>query len=396
MKNVSKLLLLGILAGAGYFLGMVVYGADCPSVFGAYVCNSVTNDVCNNPWWTCLCNAVSINHWVTCSSVIDPTADGTLWTVDNGNICGDSDWCTCWITTIAKWAMCSIIVSDITAPILVWWSISVVNKTATFPFTCSEWSVIISCLWACGSCSLTANTGNNSVSFTLSNGTYNNCSLVGQDQAGNISTVVNIPSFTINYSAGGGWGGGGSWTPVCSDAWLVCTNWVYTVKPWYYCLGGNLGKICSTSSSGITLSKLITSIYGLTETGFESSLETIKTKNSTLYEYKPQGVVIKIYVPKYKIYLIKKTILTLNNRLISAINKKLIKITDPSYMIENYEYLTADSKIVVYKDIGALTKTYNNFLGVLYMVLDMKEKKYLPLAKWFLENYFKDFANFQK
>lgn len=393
MKNMSKLLLLSILAGAGYFLWMVVYGADCPSVFGAYVCNSVTNDVCNNPWWTCLCNAVSINHWVTCSSIIDPTADWILWTVTNWNICGDSDGCACWITTIAKWAMCSIIVSDITAPILVWWSVSVVNKTATFPFTCSEWSVTISCLWVCGSCSLTANTGNNSISFTLANGTYNNCSLVGQDQAGNISTVVNIPSFTINYSAGGG-GGWWSWTPICSDAGLVCTNWIYTAKTGYYCLGGNLGKSCWTTST--SLWTIISSIVWLTETGLQSSLETIKTKNSTLYEYKPQWVIIKIYVPKYKIYLIKRTILTLNNRLISAINKKLIKITDPSYMIENYEYLTTDSKILVYKEIGTLTKTYNDFLGVLYMVLDMKERKYLPLAKYYLENYFKDFANFQK
>lgn len=395
MKNVSKLLLLGILAGAGYFLSTVVYWADCPSIFGAYVCNSVTNDICNNPWWTCLCNAVSINHGVTCSSVIDPTADWTLWTVSNWNICGDSDWCTCWSTTIAKWATCSIVVSDITAPTLVWWSISVVSRTATFPFTCSEWSVTISCLWSCGSCSLTANTWSNNVSFTLSNWTYNDCSLVGQDQAGNISTVVNIPSFTINYTTSHWWGGG--WTTTCGDSNLVCSEGSYKIKEWwYYCLWWNLGKSCSTTFSKTGLNNIISSISWLTETGLQSSLETIKIKNSKLYEYKPQWISIKIYVPNYKIFLIKKTILTLNNRLISAINKKLLKVSDPSYMIENYEELTSDTKIIVYKNIWAITKTYNDFLWVLYMVLDMKQKDYLPLAKYYLETYFKEFANFQK
>ena len=64
--------------------------------------------------------------------------------------------------------------------------------------------------------------------------------------------------------------------------------------------------------------------------------------------------------------------------------------------IENYENLSVDSKIIMYKEIGSLTKTYNDFLGVLYMVLDMRKKDYLPLAKYFLETYFKEFANFQK
>lgn len=393
MKNVSKLLLLSILAGAGYLFGMVVYGADCPSVFWSYIC-SPTN-TCNNPGSTCLCNGVSINDWQICSDSVDPTADWNPGTVTNWNICGDADGCNCWSTLIANWDTCSIVSSDTTAPILVWWSVSVLNKTATFPFTCDEWLVTISCLWSCGSCSVTANTWNNTVSFTLANWTYSDCSLIGQDWAGNVSNSLSIPSFTINYSAGG-WGGWGwGWTPICSDSSLVCTNNIYVLKSGYYCVWWNLWKTCWTSSNTTTLLSILDDV-DLTETGFINLLDVIKTEKSVVYEYTPQWITIRIYVPKYKQWLIRKTILSLNNSLYTAINKKLLKVTDPSYMIENYENISVDNKILVYKEIGALTRTYNEFLGVLYMVLDMKQKEYLPLAKYYLENFFNDFINFKK
>lgn len=399
MKNVSKLLLLGILAGAGYFFGIVVYGADCPSVFWSFICSPSANDVCNNPWSTCLCNGVTINHGVVCSSSIDPTADGTPWTSLNGTICADADGCMCWSSLIAKGATCSIISSDTTAPILVWGSVSVSSNTANFPFTCSEGNVKISCLWSCWSCSLTANSGNNTVSFTLWNGTYSNCSLVGQDSAGNISSTLSIPSFTINVT-NNNWGtttvvwGSSGWAPVCSDSNLVCVNGVYKPKDGYVCYFWNVGKACSWNWY-VSLSTILATIPWATETWFQASLEAVKAK-STLYENKPQGFIVKLYVPKYKNSLIKKTILTLNTRLLSAISKKIVKYTDPSYSIENYQNLGADAKITMYKDIGTLVKTYNDFLWVLYMVLDMKQKEYLPVAKYYLELYFKEFAKFIK
>lgn len=389
MKNVSKILLFGVLAGAGYLLS-VAYGADCPNVFGSYICS--TTNVCNNPGGTCLCNGVAINDWQTCSDTVDPTADGVLGNVDNGNVCGDADGCNCGSTVIANGATCSIVVSDTTAPTLVGWSVSVVNTTATFPFTCDEGPVTISCLWSCGTCSVTANTWDNSVSFTLSNGTYSDCSLIGQDSAGNVSSTLIIPTFTINYTAPSGWGGWG--TSICSDSNLVCTDGVYKIKSgWYYCVWGNLGKTCSSNDEWETLSSVLDDL-DLTETWLQVLLDDIIETNSILYTYSPQDITIKIYVPKYKIYLIKKTILTLNNRLISSISKKLLKATNPSYMIENYENLTNDSVILLYKDIGALTKTYNDFLGVLYMVLDLWQRDYLPLAKYYLETYFTQYATF--
>jgi hypothetical protein len=381
MKNLSKLLLVVFLAWAGYFMGMVVYGADCPSIFWGYICDPTANDVCNNSWWQCSCNWVIINHWVTCSDSIDPTADWITWTVTNGNICGDFDWCMCWWTYVTNWTYCSISSSDITSPILSSLGISVVNKTATFWFNSSEWPITISCLWSCGSCSMIANTWDNIITFSnLNNWEYNNCSIVWQDNAGNVSIPLNIPWFVVNYTAWWwsvwwGWG----WTAMCSDIYLTCTNWIYTLKTWYYCVGWNLWKTCNVSVG----------------TGVEQLLETIKEK-SIVYEYTPQWVKIRIFVPKYRQALIRKTILSLNRSLYTAINKKLLKVSDPSYMIENFENLSNDSKIIVYKEIWAITKLYNDFLWLLYLVLDMKQRDYLPLARTYLETYFKEFAKFQK
>lgn len=401
MKNLVKISLLALVVWATC-LSTYMYASDCPSVFGSFMCSST--NLCNNPGWTCICNGVNINNGVMCSSIIDPTADGILGTVTNGNICGDTDWCTCWATTIVNWATCSIVSSDVTSPTFVGWTLSVVNNVVTFPFTCSEGNVKISCLWSCGSCSLTANTWNNSVSFTLSNKTYNDCSLIGQDQAGNVSTSLFIPSFTINYIVPSvGWtSSAAGWTPTCFDNDLVCVNGKYQLKTMgYYCAGWNLGKSCSnwTGSFVVTgaLKTLISTIPWLTETGFTALLETVKTSQySQIKEYLAEWIKIKIYVPNYKIPLIKKTILSLNGSLIRIISKKLQEVNDPSYIIENYQTIGTDQKIAVYKEIGELTKTYNDFLAVLYMVLDMNKKEILPLAKYFLQTYFTVFVNFQK
>lgn len=380
MKNVSKVLLFAILVWAGYFFGITAYGADCLAIFWGYICNPSVNDVCNNS--ECSCNWVIINHWVTCSDSIDPTADWVTWTITNGNICLDADWCMCWGVFYNKWDTCIITSSDTTKPILTALNVSVVNKTASFWFDCNEDNVKISCLWSCGSCSITANAGNNNITFSnLNNWNYNNCSIIWQDSAGNNSIPLNIPWFIINYTpvSWGGWGWGG-WSSMCTDNYLVCKNWIYELKSWYYCIWGDLGKTCNVS----------------TGTWNDELLEIIKKEKSVVYEYTPQWVMIRIYVPKYKQSLIRRTVLSLNRNLYKAINKKLLKVTDPSYMIENYENLTSDSKIIVYKEIWSITKLYNDFLWYLYLVLDMKQKEYLPLARTYLESYFKEFARFQK
>lgn len=380
MKNVSKLLLLGVLAWAGYFFGMVVYWA-CVSVPGiGVVCGNT--DVCNNIAW-CLCNGNTISQWETCTNTIAPSTDSILWTTTYWQICSDGDWCTCttpsWNTTVSYWDQCTW---DISLPVLSAWSISVVNRTATFTFNSTKaWTV--SYQWSCGNWNLsTAVVWNNSTNFSnLSNNTYSSCQIRVTDNLNNASTWLSIPSFTVNVTWWvviwwWGWG----WSTTCSDLYLTCTNGVYTLKTGYYCVGWNLGKTCNVSVG----------------TGVEQLLETIKEKNSVVYEYTPQWVKIRIFVPKYKQALIRKTILSLNRSLYTAINKKLLRVTDPSYMIENFENLTSDSKILVYREIGELTKLYNDFLGILYLVLDMKQKEYLPLARTYLQTYFKEFATFKK
>lgn len=378
MKNVSKLLLLTVLAGAGYFFGMVVYGA-CTTVPGiGIICWNW--DVCNDAGW-CLCNWSNISLWETCTNIIAPSTDGVLWTTSYWQTCSDGDGCSCtnpwWITTVSYWDECTW---DIGLPVLSAWTVSVVNRTATFNFNSSKaWTV--SYQWSCGNWSLTtAIAWNNSTNFSnLSNNTYSSCQIRVTDNLNNASTWLSIPSFIVNYAWGwGGWGWG--WTATCSDIYLTCTNGIYTLKTWYYCVGWDLWKTCSVSAG----------------TGVDAILEIIKEQKSVVYEYTPQWVKIRIFVPKYKQALIRKTILSLNRSLYTAINKKLLRVTDPSYMIENFENLTSDSKILVYKEIGALTKLYNDFLGILYLVLDMKQREYLPLARTYLETYFKDFATFQK
>lgn len=379
MKNVSKLLLLVILAGAGYFFGVVVYGA-C-SLAGGLICN--TWELCETGWG-CLCGLTTVpnlSNWGTCTPG-DPAMDLNTTNILNWELCWDPDWCYCETVFKNKWESCTIVSSDITNPILSSLGVSVLNRTATFWFSSSEGPVTISCLWSCWTCSINANTWNNTITFSnLINWVYNNCSIIWQDLAGNVSTPLNIPSFTVNitwWTVGGWWGWGSS--SMCSDIYLTCTNGIYTLKTGYYCAGWSLGKTCNVSLG----------------TGVDAILEIIKEEKSVVYEYTPQWIKIRIFVPKYRQALIKKTILSLNRSLYTAINKKLLKVTDPSYMIENFENLTSDSKILVYKEIGALTKLYNDFLGILYLVLDMKQKEYLPLARTYLETYFKEFAKFQK
>ncbi|MDD3263108.1 MAG: hypothetical protein PHR61_04680 [Candidatus Absconditabacteria bacterium] len=363
MKNVSKFLLVVLLAGASYFFGMVVYGA-CTTVPGiGIICGN--GDVCNDAG--CLCNGSTISLGETCTNIIAPSTDGVLGTTSYGETCSDGDGCNCSSpsgnTTISYGDQCTW---DISLPVLSAGSVNVVNRTATFIFNSSK-AGTVSYQGSCGNGSLsTAVAGDNTTNFiNLSNSTYSNCQLRVTDNLNNSSTWLNIPSFTVNYT-GGGTSGGGS-------------------------VGGG-------SSSTITEPTFLSilSQIGVTETGFINLLEIVKEEKSVVYEYTPQGVKIRIFVPKYRQYLIRKTILSLNNSLTKAINKKLLRVTDPSYMIENFENLNNDSKILVYKEIGAITHLYNEFLGVLYIVLDMKQKDYLPLAKYYLENYFKEFINFQK
>lgn len=405
-KNLLIAVVISVFGGVSYFSTMSVYAASCPSVFGSYICSDT--NVCTNPGGTCQCNGVSINDGIVCSTSIDPTADGVVGTVANGLVCNDADGCTCWTSTISKGTTCSIISSDLTPPSLGGGIATVNGTTATISFTSSEDNVQISCLGSCGGCSLTAMNGSNTVNFTLSAGTYSDCSLVGVDAAGNVWSTLGISSFTIAGSTntgstnnGGGsvsygWGWGSA-SP-CSSYNLVCTNGKYVLKFGNYCVGGDLGKACGTISTTTSseLTTIISGIKGLTESGFNELLTTIKTTKSQTKIYTIQDLNIKIYVPKYSMSPITKAVLSLNTSLSKAISSKLTKITSASYLVENYELLGTDIKTITYKEIWVLVKLYNDMLATLYIVLDMKKIDHLPLAKYFLKTYLTEFINFKK
>ncbi len=59
-------------------------------------------------------------------------------------------------------------------------------------------------------------------------------------------------SVTTKSAPSGGWGGWGGWwapTPSCLVSNLVCSGWVYVMKTWVNCIGGNLGNTCTSSSA---------------------------------------------------------------------------------------------------------------------------------------------------
>jgi hypothetical protein len=79
-------------------------------------------------------------------------------------------------------------------------------------------------------------------------------------------------------------------------------------------------------------------------------------------------------------------IISLN--LLKGIQKKL----DTILAMDAEDDVILSAKIKAEKQIGAVVKTYNEFLGTLYAVLDLKKKEFLPVAKYYLIKYFTDYA----
>ncbi len=142
-------------------------------------------------------------------------------------------------------------IRDTTAPILTGATgvNNLTSQTPNYSFTTNETGTI-SYSGSCSSTTTTANTGTNTITFNaLANGTYSNCQIRITDTVGNASARLNIPSFTVNYNAWGGWGWGwgGGWggMAICTSSQLQCVNNVYAIKPGYSCYWGDLGKSCN-------------------------------------------------------------------------------------------------------------------------------------------------------
>ncbi len=131
---------------------------------------------------------------------------------------------------------------------------SVLNTTTQTPnysFTGDE-AGTISYSGSCSSSTTSATVWLNTITFsTLSNATYSTCKLRVTDSAGNASSWLTIPTFTVSYTAPSGWwgwGGGwwGGWLSTCMSSQLMCVRGVYLERTGVYCQWGDLNKACGT------------------------------------------------------------------------------------------------------------------------------------------------------
>jgi hypothetical protein len=132
-------------------------------------------------------------------------------------------------------------------------------------------------------------------------------------------------------------------------------------------------------------------------TGLTDLIDGVKYNSSitTISEVTIQWVKIKFYVPKFKNATIKNVITRLNSSIKIAIGNKLKKVSDPSYLIENYNLIGTDVKLAAYKEIGALMKWYNDFLAVFYLILDAKRSDLLPIGQFQLKAFLNNYITFK-
>ncbi len=167
------------------------------------------------------------------------------------------------------------LVWDNQAPTLTSGTITTGNNVATFSFFSNKTGTLLYS-WNCGNWTATTatNSWSTNTSWTLNNNTYSNCSIKVTDSFGNYSRI-NIPSFTINYTAPSWWGWGGWWgwgwwstpTPTCQLTDLVCENWIYTKKSWVICQLWELGNSCNIETT--------TGTTNIQEWGIESILSIL-------------------------------------------------------------------------------------------------------------------------
>jgi hypothetical protein len=167
---------------------------------------SWSNDL--NAWCTSGWNTFSDGNTITTNSRGDWNHTLYLCTVDNaGN--------TSSTTKTYKIDTTSPTVANIT-------SISSPNNdiTPNYTFSSTEaWSITYG--WLCSSSTSTAAVWSNTITLnSLSDWTYNNCTIRVTDQAGNISSIFNIPTFTIDTAP-----------PSTPSSLLINSWWLFTNNP---------------------------------------------------------------------------------------------------------------------------------------------------------------------
>jgi len=401
MKIFVKISLFGLITGVSFFGGYQNTYAACAIIPTTIIYSCSFGDTCDQV--SCKCQSLDIANWVTCD--ISLLGDGNKTTLTSYGVgCSDVDWCLCPDLTPLVWPFCvaPVVVAPVIASL---WSPSVVGSVVNFSFSSDKVGTVfyVGSCWAWSISSAVASS--NTVVFNLPNTTttYNNCKIYVQDASSAISNMLDIPSFSITATTGtvtpptwGGWWWGG--TPTCYTSNLICENGIYVKKSGVYCSYWDLWKKCTYSWSNTGLYSVITNITWLTITWFENVLSGVKNniKYTSLKEYTVQGIKIKLYVPKFTLRPIASAINSLTRSFIAAVDKKLIRLNDYSYVIENYETIGTDQKIIVYKEIWAMTRLYNDMMTTLYMVLDMKKAELLPVAKYYLTTYINEIIKFKK
>jgi thermitase len=185
----------------------------------------------------------------------------------------------------------SSVTVDTIVPTLTWSaSVSVSNQTATFIFTSNEiWSITYS--WMCWNWSLTNSISwNNTTTFAPGNNTYIWCQLKITDTAGNISSRLTLPTFTINYTAPSWgwwwWGWWWWWTPppplACTTAQVICTWWIYIRTGSTDCTSTKIATSCTLSWDILSWTKTWADLSWLT------ALNTDKIGNTQGSHFSPE------------------------------------------------------------------------------------------------------------
>ena len=361
--------------------------------------------ICNNAWG-CTCNWLPIANGTTCMLA----GDGIRTAVSHGQGCSDLDGCTCG----AVWYTFNINFSDqctrtTTPPTLTAGAVTPSSSSASFVFT-SDQAGTITYQWACGVGSLSnAIAGSNTTTFTLAAGTYNTCTIKVTDTTyGNISSPLAIPAFVISAGTwvtpppapswgwgtrGWGWASYSSFSSDCTTSDVVCTDGKYIRKDNSQCFAGLTWKPCA-----MDLTWIVAGIKNLTMTSLADLIDSTKNNKTitTVSEVTIQWVKVKFYVPKYKTAVIRNVIASLNSSIKIAIGNKLKKVSDPSYLIENYNLIGTDVKLIAYKEIGTLMKWYNDFLAVFYLIIDKGRSDLLPIGQFQLKAFLNNYITFKK
>lgn len=296
-------------------------------------------------------------------------ADGGFTILPTNGQCTDLDGCMCNGVPLDNGMMCTtFIIPDTTAPVLVAWAVTNTSTfTPSFTFTSTEaWTITY--VWACTSATTVAVTWANTITFTaLATWTYATCTLKVTDASSNASVSLAIPSFTIPtpvvvviippvWGWGGWWGGWGGGALIISNTGTTLT-WIHitwSIQIWSMFSGTLIwGILAVQSNTGIT----------------KTNQFTVKT------------LTIKIIVPKFK------------NRIIrSAVTKLTTRVTG---LTKNKLTFLSNSDTVTLQNVLSLVNSYNDFLAVLYLIVDIKRTDLWTAGKDYFTNFLTNMGKVQ-